>query len=65
MTGASTHVLETLRQQLREQMNDVTDNMVGGNCKDFPDYTHQVGIIKGLAHAERELLDLDERIENA
>lgn len=65
MTGVSNHVLETLRKQIRLQMNDIADNLIGGNCKDFADYTHQVGQIKGLAGAERELIDLAEKIENA
>jgi hypothetical protein len=30
---------------------------------DFADYKHQTGIIAGLALAEREILDLVERVE--
>ena len=65
MTGISDNVLTTLQKELRTHMNDITDDMVGGSCKDYSEYTHQTGLIKGLAIAERELLDLNERIENA
>jgi hypothetical protein len=30
---------------------------------DWAEYRHQVGVIEGLAKAERELLDLEERLK--
>jgi|TARA_R100000687_G_scaffold28538_1_gene24025 hypothetical protein len=54
-----------LRKLIRERMNEVTDNLVTGSASNFPDYRHEVGVIEGLAWAERELLDLVERIEAA
>ena len=54
-----------LRKVLRERMNEVTDNLATGSAGNFPDYRHEVGVIEGLAWAERELLDLVERIEAA
>ena len=54
-----------LRKMLRERMNKVTDNLATGSASNFPDYRHDVGVIEGLAWAERELLDLIERIEAA
>ena len=54
-----------LRKMLRERMNEVTDNLATGAASNFPDYRHDVGVIEGLAWAERELLDLIERIEAA
>ena len=65
MAGVSNNALATLQEIVRAHMNDITDDMVGGSCKDYSDYTHQTGLIKGLAIAERELLDLNERIDNA
>lgn len=43
-------------------MNDVTDHMATGNCVDFAEYKKMCGIIEGLAHAERDLLDIDEML---
>ena len=52
---------DALRKMIREQMNDHTDAMAGGSCKDFADYRYMAGVIAGLALAERDLLDLLER----
>ena len=65
MIGVSDNALELLKELIRTQMNNITDNVATGSCTDFADYAHQTGIIKGLALAERELLDLLERIDNA
>tara|TARA_R100001443_G_C3340476_1_gene174338 strand:+ start:275 stop:475 length:201 start_codon:yes stop_codon:yes gene_type:complete len=62
---ASNNAFEFLREQLRKQMNELSDHISGGACKDFAEYRNCCGIIEGLAIAERELLDLQERIEKA
>tara|TARA_R100001510_G_C7653078_1_gene211107 strand:- start:48 stop:248 length:201 start_codon:yes stop_codon:yes gene_type:complete len=58
-----TNSFDFLRQSFRNQMNEYTDHIAGGGCKDFSEYTKCCGIIEGLALAERELLDLKSRIE--
>jgi hypothetical protein len=60
---ASNNLLTTIQNELRVQMNEVSDHMAMGGCKDMDEYSRNVGIIQGLAFAERTLLDLDERIE--
>jgi len=60
---ATNNVLKAIQNDLRTQMNEVTDHLAVGGCKDMSEYSRNVGIIQGLAHAERTLLDLDERIE--
>jgi len=55
---------DALRKMMREQMNDHSDALVGGSCKDFSEYRYMCGIIAGLALAERDLLDLLERGED-
>ena len=57
------NALQVLRDEIRKQMNEMADHISGGGCKDFGEYQHCTGIIKGFAVAERELLDLDKRIE--
>lgn len=64
-TAVANNVLEALRDEIRREMNEITDNMATGSCKTYPDYTHNTGVIKGLAMAERALLDLDKRIDEA
>lgn len=54
--------LELVRIKIREHMNNMADDIAGGACQDFPEYQHHTGIIKGLALAEREILDLAEKL---
>jgi hypothetical protein len=42
-------------------MNDHADHVSTGACKDFSDYQKMVGVIEGLALAEREVLDWIEK----
>ena len=60
---ATNNVLQAIQTDLRTQMNEVSDHMAIGGCKDMDEYSRNVGIIQGLAFAERTLLDLDERLE--
>ena len=57
--------LELLREQLRKMMNDLSDHMSPGGCKEYSEYTRCCGMIEGLATAERELLDLKKKLEEA
>jgi len=63
MKHASNNLLKAVQEELRVQMNEVTDHIAIGGCKDMEEYSRNVGIIQGLDHAERTLLDLDERME--
>ena len=62
MTVANDQSLESLRVSLREQMNSLADHISTGGCQNFEEYKESCGEITGLAWAERELLDLDERL---
>jgi|TARA_Y100001951_G_C11215381_1_gene225467 hypothetical protein len=57
--------LELLREQLRKMMNELSDHMSTGGCKEYSEYTRCCGMIEGLATAERELLDLKKKLEEA
>ena len=54
-------MLEILRKKIREHMNSYADEVAGGAAADFAKYREMVGVISGLALAERELVDLIER----
>ena len=43
-------------------MNDITDAMAVGTCADIEQYRKMVGMIEGLAWAEREILDAEEKL---
>lgn len=56
--------VETLRDMIRKDMNNYADDLAGGVCADYPQYQKLVGVIQGLALAERHLIDLAKKAEN-
>ncbi|NBS69403.1 hypothetical protein EBT31_10895 [bacterium] len=54
-----------LREKIRTDMNNYTDDMAGGACRSFDEYQKLCGVIQGLALAERHLLDLLEKVEQS
>ena len=57
--------IEAMRSKLRQDMNNFTDDLATGVCPDHAAYKELCGVIRGLAYAERHLLDLAENIEKA
>jgi len=58
-------VLQVLRDKFRADMNNYTDDLANGQCSSFEQYKELCGVIRGLAYAERHLIDLAENIEKA
>jgi hypothetical protein len=54
-----------LREQIRTDMNNYTDDMANGVCQSFDQYQKLCGVIQGLAIAERYVIDLAKKVENA
>jgi hypothetical protein len=54
-----------LRDKIRTDMNNYADDLAGGACRTFDEYQKLCGIISGLALAERYLLDLLQKVEQA
>jgi hypothetical protein len=54
---------EHLRKEIRKDMDDLTDAIASGGASSYDEYTHYTGVIKGLAQAERLVLDLMEAAE--
>ena len=53
-----------LRAMIRARLNDHADALANGSAPDYPSYMKIVGIIEGLALAERDLLDLSEDLDS-
>tara|TARA_R110000824_G_scaffold191997_1_gene373931 strand:+ start:627 stop:818 length:192 start_codon:yes stop_codon:yes gene_type:complete len=49
---------DVFKEELRKIMNDYADTVSTGGATDFPHYRHLVGVIEGLALAERVFLDI-------
>ena len=54
---------DVLRKKFRDRMNDIADAVSTGTCRTYEEYQRLCGVIEGLAHAERDLLDLKETME--
>ncbi len=54
-----------LREQIRTDMNNYADDIAGGSCRNFDEYQKLVGVIQGLALAERYILDLAKKVEDS
>ena len=55
-------VLSLLKKKLRDQMNEIADSVSLGSAKNMEDYRKMCGIIEGLAWAEREILDIEDKL---
>ena len=62
MKPVTDNSFEYLRTKIRDIMNEHADYVATGAANDWPDYRYHVGIIEGLAKAERELLDLADKL---
>ena len=54
---------EHARKLIREDMNSLADALANDSVRSFDEYRHVTGSIKGLATAERIILDLVEAAE--
>jgi hypothetical protein len=57
--------ITAFRDKIRVDMNNFTDDMASGQCDDHAAYKELCGVIRGLAYAERHLIDLADNIEKA
>ena len=65
MATAKTRANDPMLQMLHVRIAGIKvrhENIVSvGDCADWSDYRRETGIIEGLAMAERELLELDDK----
>ena len=58
-------LMEVIRDKIRGYMNDIADHMAGGGCQDYEEYIRLVGKVEALALIERDILDIEKRLEEA
>jgi hypothetical protein len=56
-------VFEALQNKIRTDMNNFADDLANGQCTSFEQYKELCGVIRGLAYAERHLLDLANKLK--
>lgn len=54
-----------LRSKLQEKLASTKEFLVGGQAKDYAEYRHLCGLIRGLEAAEDIINDLAKRHEDA
>ena len=59
----SDDVLVLLKRKIRVQMNEIADALSVGSAKNMEEYRKMCGIIEGLAWAEREIIDIEDRLK--
>jgi hypothetical protein len=58
----SDDALSLLKKKLRGQMNEIADMVSVGSAKNMEEYRKMCGIIEGLAWAEREIIDIEDKL---
>jgi len=52
-----------LREQMRADIDNYTDDLASGACKNFDEYQKLCGVIRGLALAMQYVSNLAEKVE--
>jgi len=58
-------ILSVVKDRIRTYLNDIADHMASGGCEKHEDYVRLVGKVEALALIERDILDLEQRLEDA
>ena len=56
--------VKLFHEYLRKEMNNYADDVANGICADYAAYKELCGVIRGLALAERLLIDLAKEKED-
>ena len=59
----STQALQYLAKEVDKLRGDQIAFLAGGGAKDFAEYRHVCGVIRGLTHAEQLVKDLVQKLE--
>jgi|TARA_B100001057_G_C22836295_1_gene945327 hypothetical protein len=55
--------MQVIKDKIRNYMNDIADHMASGGCQTHEEYTRLVGKVEALALIERDILDLEKKLE--
>jgi len=59
----STQTFQYLAREIDKLRGDQVSFLAGGGAKDFAEYRHVCGVIRGLTHAEQLVKDLVQKME--
>ena len=58
-----TTILDVANKELKDRVSFLTGGIASGVCKDYAEYKHMCGEIRGLNHAYEILNDLARKLE--
>jgi hypothetical protein len=58
-----THSTVYILREIDKLRTDQVNHLSGGGAKDFAEYRHVCGVIRGLTHAEQLVKDLVQKME--
>ena len=61
----SNQAIQYLAKEIDKLRGDQVSFLAGGGAKDFAEYRHVCGVIRGLTHAEQLVKDLVQKMEYA
>ena len=61
----SNQACQYLAKEIDKLRGDQVSFLAGGGAKDFAEYRHVCGVIRGLTHAEQLVRDLVQKLEYA
>jgi hypothetical protein len=61
----SNQAFSYLAKEIDKLRGDQVSFLAGGGAKDFAEYRHVCGVIRGLTHAEQLVIDLVQKLEYA
>lgn len=56
--------LEYIKNRIQENLTQIAEHISNGGCEDFGQYQNCCGMIKGFSTIQREIEDLEERMNN-
>jgi len=59
----STQAFQYLANEIDKLRGDQVSFLAGGGAKDFAEYRHVCGVIRGLTHADQIVKDLAKKME--
>jgi hypothetical protein len=61
----SSQTLQYLAKEITKLRSDQISFLAGGGAKDFAEYRHIAGVVRGLTHAEQLVNDLVQKMESS
>jgi hypothetical protein len=59
------NALDVLMGQIDNELKVIAEDLAAGNAKNYEEYKHSCGVVRGLLIARNKVTELSERIEKS